>query len=191
MNVDQPIQGPFAEGLETAYFGMGCFWGAEKLFWEMPGVHTTAVGYAGGATPNPTYEEVCSGRTGHLEAVRVTYDPARISYRRLLDRFWRSIDPTDDGGQFVDRGSQYRTAVFVHDEEQRREAVRSKEEIEAGGRLDGPVVTEIREAEAFWPAEDHHQDYHETHPFRYRTYRAACGRPERLRELWGEEAVEA
>ncbi len=174
-----------------ATFAGGCFWCMETPFEELEGVEEVVVGYTGGETDDPSYEEVCSGRTGHLEAVRVTYDPGRLGYRELLDRFWRSIDPTDDGGQFVDRGPQYRTAVFVHDEEQRREAVRSKEELEAGGRLDGPVVTEIREAEAFWPAEDHHQDFHETHPFRYRTYRAACGRPERLRELWGEEAVGA
>ena len=174
-----------------ATFAGGCFWCMETPFEEMEGVEDVVVGYTGGETEDPSYEEVCSGRTGHLEAVRVTYDPNRVGYSQLLRRFWRSVDPTDDGGQFVDRGPQYRTAVFVHDEEQRREAVRSKQALEASGRLDGPVVTEIREAEAFWPAEDHHQDYHETHPFRYRRYRAACGRPERLRELWGEEAIEA
>ncbi len=177
-------------GRRHATFAGGCFWCMETPFEGLDGVEEVVVGYTGGDVEDPSYEQVCRGDTGHLEAARVTYDPERISYEELLRVFWRNVDPTDDGGQFADRGSQYRTAVFVHDADQRAAAESSRRELEASGRLDGPVVTEIREAGAFWPAEEHHQDFHEKSPARYSSYRAACGRPQRLRELWGEEAGE-
>lgn len=173
-----------------ATFAGGCFWCMETPFEALDGVEEVVVGYTGGDVEEPSYEEVCSGTTGHLEAARVTYDPERIDYEELLSVFWRNVDPTDDGGQFADRGSQYRTAIFVHGDEQRRAAEGSRRALEESGRLDGPVATEIRDAGRFWPAEEHHQDFHEKRPGRYRSYRAACGRPQRLRELWGEEAGE-
>lgn len=171
-----------------ATFAGGCFWCMETPFEGLEGVEDVTVGYTGGDVDDPSYEQVCSGATGHYEAARVRYDPARIRYGELLEVFWRNVDPTDAHGQFADRGPQYRTAIFVHDQEQRQTAERSKRELEASGRLDGPVVTEILDAGPFWPAEERHQDYHEKSPLRYRTYRVACGRPERLRELWGEES---
>lgn len=173
---------------EVATFAGGCFWCMEPPFEGLEGVEEVVVGYTGGDVDDPSYEEVSTGRTGHLEAARVTFDPERISYRELLWVFWRNVDPTDPGGQFADRGPQYRTAIFVHDDEQRAAAEESERALEESGRLDGPVATEIREAGDFWPAEDEHQGFHEKRPGRYRSYRAACGRPERLRELWGEDA---
>lgn len=174
--------------LRSAVFAGGCFWCLEPAFEAMDGVGDVRVGYTGGEVEDPGYEEVCAGRTGHYEAVRVVYDPDRVTYRELLSRFWRNVDPTDPGGQFADRGPQYRTAIFVRGKEQRRVAERSVRTLEESGRLDGRVVTEILEADAFWPAEEHHQDYHEKRPVHYRLYKASCGRTGRLRELWGEEA---
>lgn len=176
------------EGLRTALFAGGCFWCLEPAFERMDGVVEVEVGYTGGDVERPGYEEVCSGTTGHYEAVRVVYDPDVVEYPELLGRFWRNVDPTDPGGQFADRGPQYRTAVFVHGDRQRAAAERSRRRLEEGGELDGPVVTEILEAGPFWPAEDHHQDYHEKRPVHYRMYKASCGRRERLRELWGRRA---
>ena len=156
-------------GMETAIFGMGCFWGVERLFWQVPGVHSTAVGYAGGLTPNPTYEEVCSGRTGHNEVVRVVHDPARVSYEELLRVFWEGHDPTQGMRQGNDRGTQYRSGVYTTSEEQRRAAEASRDEYQ--GRLRekgfGPITTEIREAPEFYHAEGYHQQYLSKNPGGY------------------------
>lgn len=160
---------PYPEDLETAVFGMGCFWGVERLFWQIPGVYVTAVGYAGGATPNPTYEEVCSGGTGHTEAVRVVYDPAKVSYRDLLKVFWEEHDPTQGLRQGNDVGSQYRSAIYYSSEAQRQEAEQSaktyQEALSAKGY--GAITTEIREAGPFYFAEDYHQQYLAKNPNGY------------------------
>jgi len=152
---------PFPVGLKEAVFGLGCFWGAERVFWQLPGVYSTAVGYVGGYTKNPTYEEVCSGMTGHTEVVRVIYDPAKISYENLLKVFWEAHDPTQGMRQGNDTGTQYRSAIYVTDEEQREEAEESKRvyqaRLAAAGR--GGITTEIREAPEFFYAEDYHQQY--------------------------------
>ena len=155
------IVAPFPAGLREAVFGMGCFWGAERLFWKLPGVYATAVGYAGGFTPNPTYEEVCSGDTGHAEVVRVIYDPEKISYKDLLKVFWESHDPTQGMRQGNDLGTQYRSVIFVSDPEQRKAAEESKRDYQAqltaAGR--GQITTEILDAPPFYYAEDYHQQY--------------------------------
>lgn len=177
-----------AEGLAKATFAGGCFWCMEPPFDELDGVVSTTSGYTGGSMENPSYQQVSSGGTGHLEAMRVLYDPEKVSYEELLDVFWRNIDPTDSGGQFCDRGQQYTTAVFAHDEEQRRQAEESKAELEASGRFDGPLATEIRDAGAFYDAEGYHQDYYEKNPVRYKLYRTGCGRDRRLKAVWGDEA---
>ena len=160
---------PFPAGHEIADFALGCFWGAEKAFWELPGVSATAVGYQGGLTPNPTYREVCTGRTGHAEAVRVVYDPRRISYEDLLRTFWESHDPTQGMRQGNDVGTQYRSAVFVHSEAQRRAAEASREAYarELGARGFGPITTEIRDAPEFYYAEGDHQQYLAKNPDGY------------------------
>ncbi len=156
-----PIEPPFPEGLRTAVFGMGCFWGAERMFWQVPGVWTTAVGYAGGHTPNPTYEEVCSGRTGHAEVVLVVFDPARTSYEALLQVFWEGHDPTQGMRQGNDVGTQYRSAVYWTDDAQQAAAERSRAMFQARLRAahHGDITTEIAEAGPFFYAEDHHQQY--------------------------------
>jgi len=160
---------PFPQGMQEAVFGMGCFWGAERLFWELPGVYSTAVGYAGGYTPNPTYEEVCTGETGHAEVVRVIFDPERIGYEDLLKVFWESHDPTQGMRQGNDVGTQYRSAIYYTNEEQRRAAEESRrayqERLRAAGR--GTITTEIREAPAFFYAEDYHQQYLAKNPGGY------------------------
>jgi peptide-methionine (S)-S-oxide reductase len=155
------LQPPFPEGLQLAQFGMGCFWGAERVFWEMPGVYSTAVGYAGGETKNPTYEEVCSGFTNHTEAVLVVFDPHRVTYEALLKRFWESHDPTQGMRQGNDAGSQYRSAIYTYGEEQARLAAQSKEAFEKALRAKGfgAITTEIRPAPEFYYAEDYHQQY--------------------------------
>lgn len=181
---------PTASGeTATAIFAGGCFWCTEKDFEEVPGVIEAVSGYTGGTTEAPTYEQVSSDTTGHYEAVRVTYDPAQVSYAQLVDYYFRTVDPTDAGGQFCDRGSSYRTAIFVGDAEQRRLAEAEKAEVEASGALPAPVVTPILPATAFWEAEDYHQDYAETNSVKYRFYRSRCGRDARLAELWGAEAT--
>jgi peptide-methionine (S)-S-oxide reductase len=160
---------PFPAGLKEAVFGMGCFWGAERLFWELPGVFSTAVGYAGGYTPNATYQEVCSGETGHTEAVRVIYDPAKIDYEDLLKVFWESHDPTQGMRQGNDVGTQYRSAIYVTDEEQKKAAERSKTNYQArlaaAGR--GQITTQIADAPQFFYAEDYHQQYLAKNPDGY------------------------
>jgi peptide-methionine (S)-S-oxide reductase len=178
------------DGRALATFAGGCFWCMEPPYDELDGVIATTSGYAGGTTADPTYQQVSQGRTGHAEVVQVAYDPAKVTYEELLEVFWRNVDPLDAGGQFCDRGDQYRTGIFVHDEEQRRLAERSKQALEDSQRFDGqPIVTEIEEAGPFYPAEDYHQDYYEKNPIRYKFYRWNCGRGQRLAELWGAEAT--
>lgn len=172
---------------ENATFAGGCFWCMESAFEELPGVIEAVSGYTGGHKENPTYEEVCSGTTGHLEAVKVTYDPQKISYQELLEVFWKNIDPTDPEGQFVDRGSQYRTAIFYHNEEQKKLAEESKRKLEELGKFSKPIVTEIRPASTFYPAEEYHQNYYKTCPLRYEIYSAGSGRNEFQKKYWEEE----
>jgi peptide-methionine (S)-S-oxide reductase len=164
-----PLKPPFPVGLEQAVFGLGCFWGAERIFWQTPGVHTTAVGYAGGSTPNPTYEEVCSGRTGHTEAVLVVFDPKQVSYEALLKVFWESHDPTQGMRQGNDVGTQYRSAVYTYSDAQRRaaEASRDAYQRELSARGYGAITTEIRPAPEFYYAEDYHQQYLAKNPMGY------------------------
>ena len=173
------------EKFRTATFAGGCFWCVEADFEKVEGVVDVISGYTGGHKESPTYEEVSAGGTGHVEAVQVIYDPQKISYKELLGYFWRHVDPTDPGGQFVDRGSQYRTAIFYHDEEQRRLAEESKGALERSGRLAKPVVTEILPFTKFYRAEDYHQDYYKTHALRYQFYRWNSGRDQVLTKVWG------
>jgi methionine-S-sulfoxide reductase len=167
-----------------ATFAGGCFWCMEPPFDELEGVISTTSGYTGGNVQNPSYEQVSYGGTGHLEAVEVAYDPAKISYEKLLEVFWRNIDPTDGKGQFCDRGEQYTTAVFFHDEEQRRLAEESKRKLVDSGRLGKSITTPIRPAATFYAAEEYHQDYYVKNPFRYKFYRSRCGRDRILEKLW-------
>lgn len=176
-----------SQQFSLATFAGGCFWCTEADFAKQKGVVAVVSGYTGGKTPNPTYEEVCSGRTGHLEAVQIQFDPAKITYEQLLAIFWRSIDPTDAGGQFVDRGSQYRPAIFYHDAEQQRLAEASKAALAASGRFAKPLAVAILPAQTFYPAEDYHQKYYQTCPLRYQTYRSHSGRDQFLTRTWGEE----
>jgi peptide-methionine (S)-S-oxide reductase len=164
-----PLKGPYPDGFETALFAMGCFWGVERLFWKLPGVWVTAVGYAGGFTPNPTYEEVCSGRTGHTEVVKVVYDPAKISYADLLKVFWEGHDPTQGMRQGGDVGTQYRSAIYYADEAQKAAAEASKTAYDAAlkARGLGPITSEIAPAPAFYYAEDYHQGYLAKNPGGY------------------------
>ncbi|WP_375770894.1 peptide-methionine (S)-S-oxide reductase MsrA [Archangium gephyra] len=182
------VLGEEGHPLARATFAGGCFWCMEPAFDKVEGVVSTTSGYTGGQKENPTYAEVSSGGTGHVEAVEVVYDPAKVSYERLLDVFWHNVDPLTADGQFCDKGSQYRSAIFVHDEAQRRLAEASKRALEASGRFTQPLVTEILPAQAFYPAEAYHQDYYREHPLKYRFYRSSCGRDARLREVWGEAA---
>ena len=170
-----------------ATFGGGCFWCMEPPFEQLDGVIDVVSGYTGGHVENPTYQQVISGSTGHYEAVQITYDPEAISYQDLLYVFWRQIDPTDDGGSFVDRGSQYRSAVFYHDTGQKRAAERSKKELDQSGRYDDPIVTEILPAETFYLAEEYHQDYFEKKTLQYKSYRAGSGRDQYIERVWGDE----
>jgi peptide-methionine (S)-S-oxide reductase len=164
-----PLTGPFPDGMQTAVFGLGCFWGAERKFWQAPGVYTTAVGYAGGYTPNPTYQEVCSGRTGHNEVVLVVFDPAETTYDDLLKVFWESHDPTQGMRQGNDVGTQYRSGVYVFDEEQRRAAEASKAAYDAvlQSKHFDPITTEIVDVGAFYYAEEYHQQYLDKNPGGY------------------------
>jgi peptide-methionine (S)-S-oxide reductase len=177
---------PGGAPLATATFAGGCFWCMEPPFDHTPGVVSTVSGYTGGQKDNPTYEEVSEGGTGHAESVQVMYDPTRVSYQKLLDVYWHNVDPVDAGGQFCDRGNQYRTAIFYHDAEQKRLAEASKAALERSGRFKQPIVTQIVAASKFYPAEEYHQNYYQKNPLRYKYYRYRCGRDERLKELWGE-----
>jgi peptide-methionine (S)-S-oxide reductase len=174
--------------LATATFAGGCFWCMEPPYDELDGVASTTSGYMGGHLENPTYEQVSAGGTGHAEVVQVVYDPGKIGYAELLEVFWHNIDPTTADAQFCDRGSQYRSAVFVHDDEQLRLAEESKQALEASGVLEKPIVTEIVAAATFYPAEDYHQDYYLKNPLRYRFYRSGCGRDRTLERIWGDRA---
>jgi peptide methionine sulfoxide reductase msrA/msrB len=175
------------KNLKRATFAGGCFWCMESDFEKVAGVVEVISGYTGGHTENPTYEEVGSGVTGHAESIQVIYDPAKVSYEQLLDVFWRHIDPTDAGGQFVDRGSQYRSAIFYQNDEERRLAEESKAKLEQSGRFDKPIVTEIVKLGPFYPAEEYHQDYYKKNPLRYKYYRYGSGRDQFLEKVWGKE----
>jgi len=175
----------------TAIFAGGCFWCMEPPFEGLPGVLSTTVGYTGGTKKNPTYEEVSSGGTGHAEAIQIVYDPSRITYEKLLEVFWRNIDPLTADAQFCDHGSQYRSAIFVLDDTQRRLAQASKDQLAASGRFERPIVTEIVAATTFYPAEEYHQKYHSKNPVRYQYYRWNCGRDQRLEQLWGKSEPKA
>lgn len=177
-----------AGATEKATFAGGCFWCMEAPFDKLEGVVSVTSGYTGGNKKNPTYEEVSAGGTGHAEAVQVVFDSQRISYARLLDVFWHNIDPTVRDRQFCDSGHQYRSAIFYHDEEQRRIALKSRELLEKNKPFREPVVTEITAAGEFYPAEEYHQHYYRKNPLRYKYYRTACGRDKRLKELWGSAA---
>jgi peptide-methionine (S)-S-oxide reductase len=174
-----------AQTTATAIFAGGCFWCMVHPFDELPGVVSVISGYTGGHKVNPTYHEVSAGDTGHVEAVQIAYDPKQIGYEKLLEVFWRNVDPLDKGGQFCDRGSTYTTAIFYVNEEQKKLAEQSKAAIEK--KLGKPVVTAIRPAATFYAAEDYHQDYYQKNPLRYKYYRYNCGRDQRLEELWGKK----
>ncbi|MFQ5531751.1 MAG: peptide-methionine (S)-S-oxide reductase MsrA [Candidatus Nanoarchaeia archaeon] len=173
--------------LEKATVAGGCFWCVEHPFESIPGVTEAVSGYAGGSEVNPSYKEVSSGNTGHVEAVQISFDPNMISYEDIIQIFWRQINPTDDGGQFPDRGSQYRTAIFYHDSSQKKTAEKTKKELEESGRFSGPIVTEIKPFTTFYLAEEYHQDYAEKNPIRYKTYRFLSGRDQYLDKTWGED----
>ncbi len=173
---------------EKATFAGGCFWCMEEPFDKLPGVVSVTVGYIGGTVKNPTYKQVSAGRTGHTEAVQIVYDPSRVEYEKLLDIFWHNVDPTVINRQFCDTGSQYRTGIFYHSEEQHLLARKSKETLEKTKPFRGSIVTEITMAKEFYPAEEYHQHYYKKNPIRYKYYRNGCGRDRRLRELWGEAA---
>lgn len=174
------------KGHARATFAAGCFWCVEPVFDKVKGVVSTTSGYAGGIVANPTYEQVSAGGTGHAEVVQVVFDPGRVSYEKLLEVFWRNIDPLDAGGQFCDRGSQYRSAIYYEGDDQRRAALASRESLEKSGRLPGPIVTEIAPLAVFYRAEAYHQDFYQRNLRQYWSYRAGCGRDSRLQELWGK-----
>ena len=172
---------------QKATFAGGCFWCMEPPYDGLAGIVSTTVGYTGGEKPNPTYEEVCTGKTGHAEAVQIVFDSTKISYWDLLQVFWRNINPTDPYGQFADKGSQYRTAIFYHNEKQKELAEKSKKELDASGKFDSPIVTEIVPAQVFYAAEDYHQEFYKNHPLRYNGYKMGSGRTNYLKKVWGEE----
>jgi len=182
---------PAAQGAglqtETATFAGGCFWCMESPFEKLPGVIEAVAGYTGGHVKNPTYEQVSSGSTGHAEAVKVTFDPKKISYEKLLRVYWRTMNPTDAGGQFADRGSQYRTVIFYHSDEQKKLAQKSKDDLAKSGKFKEAIVTDIAEATTFYPAEDYHQNYYKNNPIAYDRYRKGSGRAQFLNDTWGKE----
>src|SRR5215831_14561920 len=173
-------------GTDHAYFAMGCFWSAEVAFEGIKGVRSVTSGYTGGSEARPSYEEVSSGTTGHFESIDIAFDPAVISYAKLLDTFWHNIDPTQGDGQFCDRGTQYRTAIFYRDSAQARTARESRQTIERSTKLGKPIVTLMRPSGSFWPAEEYHQDFFKKEPEHYHAYRQGCGRDRRLEQLWGK-----
>ena len=175
-----------AQEMAKATFAGGCFWCMEPPFDALDGVVSTTSGYTGGHTSNPTYEQVSAGKTGHAEAVEIMYDPRKVTYARLLEVFWRNIDPLTANAQFCDTGSQYRSGIFVHDAAQRKLAEASKDAV--AQRLRKPIVTEITAASQFWPAEEYHQDYYKKNPIRYKFYSTSCGRERRLEAIWGPDA---
>ena len=175
-------------GHAVATFAGGCFWCMEPPYDKIPGVDATISGYTGGRTVNPTYEQVSSGTTGHAEAVQVIYDPAKVTYEKLLEVFWVNVDPTVKDRQFCDTGNQYRTAIFYHDEAQRKAAEASKAAIEKSKPFKEPIVTPVVMAGPFYPAEEYHQDFYKKNPVRYQLYRSGCGRDARLKQLWGDRS---
>jgi peptide-methionine (S)-S-oxide reductase len=181
-----PVPEPARHEYAVATFAGGCFWCMEPPFDKVDGVISTTSGYTGGKVAKPTYEQVSGGGTGHAEAVQVRFDPGKISYEKLLQIFWRNVDPITPNRQFCDGGSQYRSAIFFHDAEQKRLALASRQAIVDSKRFDRPIVTEIVPAGAFYPAEDYHQDYYVKNPVRYKYYRWNCGRDQRLEQLWGK-----
>ncbi len=181
---------PMPAGVETAVFAGGCFWCTESDFEKVDGVIEAVSGYTGGDVKNPSYKQVSAGGTGHVESVKVTYDPKKVSYQDLLDVFWRHVNPTDAGGQFVDRGSQYRSVIFYADEHQHELAEASKEKLAASGVFDKPIVTEILPLGAFYPAEEYHQNYYKKNPIRYHWYRSGSGRDQFLEKTWANRPME-
>jgi methionine-S-sulfoxide reductase len=177
------------DNYEIATFAGGCFWSIQKSFDKVDGVVKTTVGFTGGTKKNPTYEEVCYMDTGHAESIEIVFDPARVTYDKLLDVYWMNIDPTDKGGQFVDRGDQYRPVIFYHGEAQKKAAEASKKKLEESGRFDKPIVVEIIQAVEFYPAEEYHQEFYRKNPIRYASYRFASGRDGFIEDHWGEDAV--
>jgi peptide-methionine (S)-S-oxide reductase len=175
---------------EIATFAGGCFWCMEPPFDKLDGVISTTSGYTGGHQANPTYKQVSAGNTGHTEAIQIEYDPAVISYEKLLSVFWKNIDPTTADRQFCDHGSQYRSGIFYHDESQKNAAESSLQKLEHTKPFDDPIVTEITAATVFYPAEEYHQDYYRKNPLRYKYYRYACGRDQRLEKLWDAPAAD-
>jgi peptide-methionine (S)-S-oxide reductase len=179
---------PAPKGEAVATFAGGCFWCVESDFDTVPGVLRTISGYTGGLLIDPTYKQVSAGGSGHREAVRIFFDPKKVSYATLLEIFWRSVDPTDDGGQFCDRGQSYETAIYANSADQKRLAEASKGKLQRSGVLKTPIVTPIETAGPFYPAEDYHQDFYKKSPLRYKIYRYGCGRDSRIRKLWGKDA---
>ena len=172
--------------LELATFAGGCFWCMEAPFEKLDGVSKVVSGYTDGHKINPTYEEVSAGTTGHTEAIQIFYNSQKVSYKELLSIFWRQIDPTDEGGSFVDRGSQYRSGIYYHNEKQKNEAIASKEELEKLGKFSNPIVTEITQFDKFYNAEEYHQDYYKKNPVHYNVYRSGSGRDQYIKKLWGQ-----
>ena len=175
-----------ATGPAKAYFAGGCFWCMEEAFEQVEGVIEVVSGYMGGTVANPSYEQVSGGSTGHAESVEVSYDPAKVSYQKLLDVFWRNVDPITPNAQFCDHGTQYRSAVFYGTDEEQRLSEESKAAIERSKRFSSPIVTQLVKASEFYPAEDYHQDYYKKNPLRYKYYKFGCGRAQRLEALWGK-----
>jgi peptide-methionine (S)-S-oxide reductase len=180
---------PAARSTAKATFAGGCFWCMEPPFEKLAGVVSVTSGYTGGRVDRPTYEQVSAGGTGHAEAVEIVFDPAKLTYEKLLDVFWHQIDPTTPDAQFCDHGSQYRSAIFFHDPTQQRLAEASRDALAKSGRFSKPLATQIVAAATFWPAEEYHQDYATKNPLRYRYYRSGCGRDRVLEQLWGAEAA--
>ncbi len=185
MNRDYPTD--CQEGYQQATFAGGCFWCMVAPFQQLKGVVKVESGYTGGHKTNPSYQEVCSGDTGHIEAIQITFDPSLINYAQLLETYWKQIDPTDPGGQFADRGESYQTAIFYHDEEQKKEAEASKAKLESSKIFAKPIVTPILPAKTFYPAEEYHQDYHEKNPLHYGLYRQGSGREGFLKKYWQQD----
>ena len=186
--VAKPLTPPQTSSTAKATFAGGCFWCVESDFDKVPGVISTTSGYIGGKTINPSYEQVSSHTTGHAEAVEIVYDPSKVTYEKLLEHYWHSIDPTTKDQQFCDRGSPYRTAIFAHNEAQLKSALASKTALEKSKPFKEPIVTEIVLAGSFYPAEEYHQDYYKKNPVRYKFYRTSCRRDARLQEIWGDLA---
>jgi peptide-methionine (S)-S-oxide reductase len=186
-----PASSQTGSGTGVATFGSGCFWCTESDFDKVAGVISTTSGYTGGSTPNPTYQAISTGRTGHAEVVRIVFDPAKVTYQQLLDVYWRNVDPFDGRGQFCDKGSQYRPVIYVHDAEQKKLAEDSKAQKakELAERFKFPIAVTIEDAKPFTAAEEYHQDFHKKNPSRYSIYRTGCGRDARLRQIWGAPAT--